>query len=265
MCFNVLTMSALGATGVESLSTGEFYEELTRIDFSAEGPRIRTYSVDLDPAAFIGSLSVSNELVSVSSSDGAVSHVRENPVASAADNSASSRYFSPHSDGIYLPEVPGIVVLHCVDPGSSGIPTVFVDTKDIIGALADHERLEDAKDYEFIFRNKQGLDFARPLIEVSPTTGEPVMNSAIATPQCLLHPVAASGKTQEDADALSSLLEEIVTEEVPIESHTWQRDDAVVFDNVRLIHGRGLSEHKFLQTSDVQRHLHRIWLARKQA
>ena len=37
---------------------------------------------------------------------------------------------------------------------------------------------------------------------------------------------------------------------------------AVVFDNLRLIHDRGLPEHKKLEVSDTQRHLHRIWLSR---
>jgi alpha-ketoglutarate-dependent taurine dioxygenase len=257
-------MQSLGVTGAEPLSTGQFYEELARVDFSQEGPRIRTFSVDLDPVAFIGSLSVGNVLTPIASSDGIVSHVRENPLASTADNSGTSRYFSLHTDGKYLPEVPEMVVLHCVNPGTSEIPTVFVDTKDIIDTLQDIDRLDEAKEYDLIFRNKDGLDFIRPLLEINPKNGEPVMNIAIASPQCHLRPLADSGRTQADADKFYALLEKIAEEDISTLPHTWRKNDAVVFDNLRLVHGRGLPEHKMLEISDFQRHLHRIWLSRKQ-
>jgi alpha-ketoglutarate-dependent taurine dioxygenase len=257
-------MPLMDTTKAEPLSTSAFYEELIGIDFNQEGPRIRTYSVELDPASLIGSLSVSNVLMSIESSDGAVSHVRDNPAAGTADNSASSRYFFLHTDGKYLQEVPEMVVLHCVDPGTSEIPTVFVDTKDIMDVLQKTDRLDEARGYEFIFRNKGGINFVRPLIEINPVNSESVMNIAVGSPQCHLRPQDDSDRTQREADEFYDLLEAIVEEDVPIASHTWRRNDAVVFDNSRLIHGRGLAEHKSLEISDVQRHLHRIWLSRKQ-
>ena len=256
-------MQLINVRGAEPISTSQFYEELTRIDFSEEGPRIRTFSVDLDPVAFMGHVSVGKVLTPIASSDGTVSHVRENPLASAGDNSATSRYFSLHTDGKYLAEVPEMVVLHGVDPGTSEIPTVFVDTKDIIDTLQGIDRLDEAKGYDLIFRNKDGVDFVRPLLEVNPNNGEPVMNIAIASPQCHLRPLAGSGRPQADADQFYDLLERIVEEGINTTSHTWRKNDAVVFDNLRLIHGRGLPEHKILQTSDFKRHLHRIWLSRK--
>lgn len=257
-------MQSLDARGAEPVSTSQFYEELTRVDFSEEGPRIRTFSVDLDPVAFIGSLSVGNVFMPIASSDGTVSHVRENPLASAADNSATSRYFSLHTDGKYLPEVPEMVVLHCVDPGTSEIPTVFVDTKDIIDTLQGIDRLDEAKEYDLVFRNKDGIDFVRPLLEINPKNGEPVMNIAIASPQCHLRPLADSDRTQANANKFYDLLEKIAEADIPTSLHIWKKSDAVVFDNLRLVHGRGLPEHKTLETSDFQRHLHRIWLSRRQ-
>ena len=246
-----------------ALSTSEFYDELIKIDFSKEGPRSRMYSVGLDPIVLMGAISLGNVLTSISSSDGDVSHVKENPAAAAADNSASSRHFSLHSDGIYLPKVPEIVVLHCVNPGTSEIPTIFVDTKDIIDTLESIDRLDEAKEYDHVFRNKEGTDFVRPLVEMNPKSGESVMNVAIGSPQCHLQPAAGSSRTQAEANAFYDLLDEIAAEDAAVLPHTWEKNDAVVFDNLRLVHGRGLPEHKTLEISDIQRHLHRIWLSRK--
>lgn len=258
-------MQALSVIEAGPLSTSEFCEELTGIDFSKEGPRIRSYKVDLEPITFIGTLSLSTMLIPIESSDGVISNVRENPGANAADNSASSGYFSLHTDGKYLPVVPEMVILHCVDPGNSEIPTVFVDTKDILDVLQDTDRLEEAKLYDLIFRNKDGIDFVRPLMEANPINGEPVMNIAIASPQCHLRPRDEGDKPQGDADKFYELLEEIVEQHTPAVSHAWQNNDVIVFDNLRLIHGRGLPEHKLVETSDAQRHLHRIWLSRSRA
>lgn len=245
------------------LTSFEFAEELSVIDFSQEGPRIRAYKVELDPISFMGFITLGNVLSPISSSDGPVSHVRENPLASLADNSATSKYFSLHTDGKYLPNVPEMVLLHCINPGTSEIPTVFVDTKDIIEKLQEIERLDEAKEYDLVFRNKDGVDFIRPVLETNPKNGEPVMNVALASPQCQLVPAINSTKTASDAKNYYDLLDKIAEDDIPTFAHIWEQDDAVVFDNLRLIHGRGLPEHKILQTSDFQRHLHRIWLRRR--
>ena len=246
----------------ESISTQKFYEELGRIDFSKEGPRIKIFDVDLDTDSFVKLLSENKILKPIASSDGVISHVRENPEASVSDYSRSSRYFGLHTDGQYLPEVPEIVILHCADPGKSEIPTVFADTHDIIEVLRKNNQLEEAKEYEFIFVNKKGAEFIRPLLETRSSNNELIMNIAIASPKCRLRPLSGSRKTQEDADRFYELLGEIAEKNLKIISHTWKKNNAVVFDNLRLIHGRGLPEHKNLDVSDAQRHLHRIWLSR---
>ena len=127
----------------ESISTQKFFEELTEIDFSKEGPRLKIFDVDLDIESFVRLLSESKVLVPIASSDGIISHVKENPEADISDYSRSSRYFLLHTDGQYLPAVPEIVILHCVDAGATEIPTVFADTKDIIDILRSTDRLSD--------------------------------------------------------------------------------------------------------------------------
>lgn len=100
------------ADGGELLSTEQFCQELAGIDFREEGPRMRTYGIDMDPELMLGALVTSDELEPIASSDGLISHVRENPSAHAADNSGSSRYYSLHTDGQYLPTVPEMAVLY---------------------------------------------------------------------------------------------------------------------------------------------------------
>jgi alpha-ketoglutarate-dependent taurine dioxygenase len=260
-------LSAAGAramaNGGEFLSTEQFCQELAGIDFREEGPRIRTYGVDMDPELMLGALVASDELEPITSSDGLISHVRENPSAHAADNSGSSRYFSLHTDGQYLPTVPEMAVLYCVDPGTSEIPTVFVDTKDILAILQRRDLLQQARGYEHVFRNKHGRDFVRPLIETKPGSDELVMNVALASPQCHLRPVEGSDRTQQDADTFYNLLQEIAEQDIATQSHTWRQNDAVVFDNQRLVHGRGLPEQRDLDTSDSERHLLRMWIRRR--
>ncbi len=128
-------------------------------------------------------------------------------MAHMADNSGTSRYFSLHTDGIYLQKAPEMVVLHCIDPGTSEIPTVFVDTRDIINVLQASGRLDEAKDYELVFRNKEGIDYVRPLLEMSPKSGEPVMNIALASPKCHLRPNVNGSRAQAEVD-LKRLQEE---------------------------------------------------------
>lgn len=247
----------------EPLSNEDFYVALTGIDFRNEGPRLRVLCAYLEPVSFLGSVSMGDTFTPIASSDGYVSHVRENAEAATDDNSASSRYFSLHTDGKYLPKVPEVVILHCVDPGTTEIPTVFVDTKDIMEVLRVTDRLEEARGYDLVFRNKDGVEFVRPLIETNPTNGEQVMNIAIGSPQCHLRPHYDNGRSQEDADHFYGQLEKITEQDIPKLSHQWKKNDAIIFDNLRLIHGRGLPEHKTLTISDIQRHLHRIWLNRK--
>ncbi|OGI95456.1 hypothetical protein A2917_02765 [Candidatus Nomurabacteria bacterium RIFCSPLOWO2_01_FULL_42_17] len=249
----------------ESMSTKKFYEELIKIDFSKEGPRLKIFDVDLDAESFIKLLSESEILTPIASSDGIISHVKESPEAGASDYSRSSRYFGLHTDGQYLTKVPEIVVLHCVDAGTSDIPTVFGDTKDIIDILRNTSQLEEAKEYEFLFRKKEGLEFVRPLLEKRYQNDELIMNIAVASPKCCLRPLPGSSKTQEDADKFYDLLGEIAEKNLKIIPHTWKKNSAIVFDNLRLIHGRGLLEHKNLGTHDIQRHLHRIWVSRNKS
>ncbi len=204
----------------ESMSTRKFYEELTKVDFSKEGPRLKIFDVDLDAESFTKLLSESKVLIPIPSSDGVVSHVRENPAAEASDYSRSSRYFGLHTDGQYLPAVPEIVILHCANAGTTEIPTVFADTKDIIDVLGSTDRLEEAKEYEFVFRNKKGLEFVRPLLETRPPNSELIMNIAIASVKCCLRPLPGSSKTQEEADKFYDLLGQIAEQNLKIILHT---------------------------------------------
>ncbi len=248
----------------ESLSTAGFLKELDNIDFAKEGPRIRKFSVELDPNELERLINENSSLSMVESSDGFISNVRETPNANPLDHSKSSGYFLMHTDGQYLPKVPEMVVLHCVDPGTSEMPTVFLDTQDILDILKKNNKLDEAQEYQFVFKNKKGIEFRRPLIEGHPITKEPLMNIAIASPQCRLEVLPTSSKTQENADEFYKMIGETVEKELKYTPYTWKKNDTIVFDNLRLVHGRGMSENSNPSSVDNQRHLYRIWLNHKE-
>lgn len=249
---------------METLSTTAFYQELAAIDFTKEGSRLRVFNVDLDPSNLVSLINEGNSLAVVKSSDGAISNVKEILGSNPLDNSQSSRYFLLHTDGQYLPKVPEMVILYCVHPGISEMPTVFIDTQAILRILQKSDKLQEAQEYVFVFKNKKGLEFRRNLIEQHPTTQELLMNIAIASPQCHLEPLPTSNKHQNDADEFYQLLGEIVQQHLLYITHDWKKNDLVVFDNLRLVHGRGLPKHTPTQVAaDQQRHLYRIWLSHK--
>lgn len=246
----------------ELLTAERFSRELVTTNFNVDGPRIRVYGVNMDAESMLEAIAHNDGLELISSSDGLISHVKDNPNAHIADNSGSSRYFSLHTDGQYLPTIPEMAVLYCVDPGTSEVPTVFVDTKDILDVLRDTGRIHETESYEHVFRNKYGQVFIRPLVEINPGTSEPVMNVALASPQCHLRPIEGAGATQQDADNFYDLLQEIAEQQIIPQLHAWRENDAVVFDNRRLIHGRGLVANKNMDISDASRHLLRVWIRR---
>lgn len=245
---------------IETLSTDSFYKELSNIDFRENGPRIRTFSVDLEPRRLVELVSANTKFTMIESSDGVISHVKETLHANPLDNSKSSGYFVLHTDGNYLEKVPEIVILHCIDPGKSEMPTVFLDTEELLNLLKVENKLDEAKEYQFVFKNKKGIEYRRPLVEEHSITGELLMNIAIASAQCHLEASLESTKTQIDADRFYELLGTLVEKKLTRIPFYWKKNDVVVFDNLKLIHGRGLPEQNHTEFVDTERHLCRMWL-----
>ncbi|MEI8224016.1 MAG: TauD/TfdA family dioxygenase [bacterium] len=246
------------------LSTAEFYGKLANVDFSLPGPRLKVFSVDFNPGEFERLVNTSYLLTPVENSDGVVSHVRETPGSHKLDHSRSSNYFLLHTDGNYLKKVPEMVILHCAHPGNSDTPTILADTKEIIDALRDLGKLDEAKEYQFVFKNKNNIEFRRPLIEQRSSNGELLMNIAIESPQCYLEPLPRTNKTETEAAQFYDLINTLAKEKLDYIVHHWKKNDLIVFDNLRLIHGRGLKNDNLnLDISDNERHLHRIWLNRQ--
>lgn len=244
------------------MNTSDFYTSLMRADFADQPVQVFD-GVEFDEKTFLELLESSNDWKIISSSDGPVSHVFEDPMGDAMDHSHTSNYFGLHTDGQYLDEVPPICLLYCADAGSGGTPTVFGDSRLLVKKLEEKGMLELAQEFDFIYTKKEGKEFRRPLIEKNPVNGELVMCVATKSPPIQVVPKQGSMKTQQEADAFFDELSELAESTLELSVHEWKTGQVVAFDNVSLIHGRGLAEQKDQQITDANRHLVRIWLARK--
>jgi alpha-ketoglutarate-dependent taurine dioxygenase len=241
-----------------SYSIEQFVRELSEIDF-VKDPRPKIFrKVNFSIPEFTDSVT-ENGFAIVHSSDGTVSHVIESQ-SEGLDNSHASGYFGFHTDGQYLPHVPHLVILHCKEEGDGDIPTIFSDSNDIIEILRIYNKLHEAHEYEFVFKDRHGIEHTRPILEPHVLTGEAVMNIALGSAQCRLQPVSGSIKTEAEANDFYQLLSEIAAR-IPSHLHTWQKGDTIVFDNQRLLHARGYPQSE--KKSGAKRHLYRIWLNKK--
>lgn len=239
------------------MTTEEFINSLKILDLQKEP--FRVFEIDsFEPDKFTALIGASNDFVIEPSSDGLVSQVFEDRYAAAQDNSRTSRYFCLHTDGQYLPRIPLMALLYCVDPGTANIPTVFADSQEMVRALSEINLLDTAKEFDFIYIKKEGKEYRRPLIEKHLITGEDAMCVVTVSAPIRLVPRVGSTKTLRDAEVFYNELSELAQRVLTLTPHYWQSNQMVVFDNVRLLHGRDLSNRA--SAKDDKRHLIRIWL-----
>ncbi|MDP3705033.1 MAG: TauD/TfdA family dioxygenase [Legionellaceae bacterium] len=221
------------------------------------------FKMHFDVKLFIECVKQSNHIKIAPSTDGVISHVQDNDIANALDHSSSSKYFGWHIDGQYLARVPEIVLLYCIDPGNQNIKTIFADSYSLIKILRRRELLDTAKEFDFIYRKQnEGKDYRLSLINKHPITGDEVIFVGDYSPVIKLVPKIDSNKTLQDAKDFHSILADMVSNELHYKVVEWESGQMIVFDNIRLLHGRGEPEGKYKNRKDPARHLLRIWLNR---
>ncbi len=242
-----------------NLSTEEFVDLLKGPGFEKSG-FWQALPVDFDDSAFLRSIATSPFQIVDSTDEGAISIVKEASGYHERDFSRKSGFFGLHTDGMYYPEVPELGILYCVNAGKGSFPTVFVDTRQLVGTISECIGAEKLQELDMVYTRKTNIEYTRPLLEMHPYTGEFVMNIGL-TPQCRLVPGKGINMTQEEANALYRQLVQLAEDNLTI-VHTWSDNDLVMFDNAVYVHGRGLPNSQSLD-GDSERELKRIWLTRK--
>jgi hypothetical protein len=141
-------------------------------------------------------------------------------------NSLSARYgtgtFPLHTDGAHLPEPPHFLVLACVRPGSSPVPTVLARFDALGLGPAEIEVCEAAP---FLVRNGRRSFYStilapsRPFVRFDSGCMAAINDAAIEITQTIL---ACAGS-------------------LSLPSIEWAPGDILVIDNWQILHGRGRS------------------------
>jgi alpha-ketoglutarate-dependent taurine dioxygenase len=185
-------------------------------------------------------------------SDGDHSVIQDN--GSAVDFSQKGGCFDLHQDGLGNKDLPDIAMLFCVSPGKQANPTFFCDTLEVIEKVAEDEQaFEVLKSLEFVYIDKSGRQQAHPFVAVNSHTGAPY-----------LHLGSRGYLRQQSVDyapsirEISKLLQKIfaLADDATFLEHVWQKGDVAIWDNRRLLHGRGG------QVNDRERKLVRLLLNR---
>lgn len=243
------------------VTTGEFARRFNNVDFEATPIRVWD-EVEFNPEQFSQLTKESYPWYILESSDGPVSHVFEDPRADTKDHSHTNKYFGLHTDGQYLDEVPPQCLLYSVDAGSGNTPTVFADSRHLVQELYRTGAIEDAMQFDFVYTKKEGARFRRPLIEINPLTGEEVMCVVGRSGPIRLVPSHESLKTEKEGDSFLDELSQLAASSLELVVHHWRTQQMVAFDNLSLVHGRGLSEREEV-SPDTRRHLIRMWVGRE--
>jgi len=191
------------------------------------------------------------------SSDGLVSTVIDGDT-SGTDYSRQAAFFDLHTDGLYYAAVPEFVLLYCISPGKHRVPTVFVDTRLVIERMERLGLLDEMREIEMVYRGRDGGEHARPLVEEHPATGELVVNLGARVYFRSMRGSHLSGR--ETTSVVHQMFEQADASAIV---HQWDAQQAILFDNARYVHGRGLNADSML--TDGDRQLKRIWLSRVQA
>jgi alpha-ketoglutarate-dependent taurine dioxygenase len=169
-----------------------------------------------------------------------------------ADKSKRSDHFDYHTDGFYLPEPPALFLLNCENPGTEGIQTSFVNTKELLQKLDD--QLPILRILRFVYIGKTLERYSRPLIEQHPVDRSLITNlvtRGFVEPEVTLGTINRLPDFREINNAMCELYKAIADSTSYV--HTWQAGDTVVCDNVTYIHAR------VADIPDPERKLYRIW------
>jgi alpha-ketoglutarate-dependent taurine dioxygenase len=184
------------------------------------------------------------------SSDGNYSIVRDQE--SHLDFSQKGGFFDLHQDGLGHHNVPDVGILFCVNPGKGTNPTIFCDTLEIIRRLTEDEHtLETMNGLQFVYIDKSGREQIHPFLAMHDLTGEPFLY--LGSRGYLRQRSVDQAPSIRDISNLLNRIFELADNATFLE-HYWQKGNLIIWDNHRLLHGRGC------QTRDRDRRLIRFLL-----
>lgn len=173
---------------------------------------------------------------------------------SRVDFSQKGGFFDLHQDGLQNDKVPDVGILFCANPGEGANPTVFCDTLEIVERLAEDEHvLATLKSLQFVYIDKSGREQIHPFLAVHSLTGKPFLN--LGSRGYLKQRSVDQAPSIRDISNLLNRVFELADNATFLE-HSWQKGDLIVWDNRRLLHGRGW------RTIDRERKLVRVLLSR---
>lgn len=240
---------------VDSAREDETISTDALVDWLSKNQRtitINLLKVDFNPDIFLKRMQDLPSLSVVRSNDGLIAEVIQGEDKN--DKSRDSTKFDLHTDGAYYPIPPELVILHCTNPGTVNIQTIFSDTRKAI-RLLDTADIELLQKLEYYYIGRQGKEYVQPVIEAHFLDQEWVSN---ITARGYVRP-SLSRQSLHDLPGMFDYIPSVQKflrhiEENIMYKHTWKKNDCIIFDNHRFLHGRESDG------VDRKRHLYRIWL-----
>lgn len=242
----------------ERLSTDELAK---RMNVFPEDSYLAVYNdvPDFDPYAFVKLVNEpTSPLMIVSTADGLVGEDFKDDQVTTPDFSRNTKFFDVHKDGLAYPVVPHMFLLHAENAGSLNIPTFFVDSQEVIAGM-EPDDVEQLRKLEMVIEKTNGKVYRHPVVMPHSQTGEPVLY--LASERVVIRPMdrhmstVSARDTARVANTVFDLTIDLRRE------HEWHSGQAVVFDNERLLHGRGVPKRGSKGAQDTRRKLNRIWMA----
>ena len=172
--------------------------------------------------------------------------------------SKTSKDFTPHIDGIDLPVTPRYVALYCVSSGVSDVETYLIDTKKFLDSL-DESEIGILKKLKFVFVDKAGGEYETPVIRYNEDGGYylHLTGRGYFKPEYTYNEKYKENmEFYEYLPVVNKLSAYLGSKENWDFSLILKKDDLLVFDNQRYIHGRCKPQ---VEVRDFERRVVRVY------
>jgi alpha-ketoglutarate-dependent taurine dioxygenase len=161
-----------------------------------------------------------------------------------ADNVAyTSEYLGLHQDLLYLHETPQVQLLHCMENSCAGGESLFADAERVLKLLKTHVRqggpLSTLKSEEIKYGyHKHGQNYTRrkPVFQEHPLDEGEFTNMYWSPPFQDID--EWSGVRLEEWIPAARIVEDLINHKEAVYTHRLQPGECVIFDNLRVLHGR---------------------------
>jgi alpha-ketoglutarate-dependent taurine dioxygenase len=172
----------------------------------------------------------------VESNDGLFSTVKESH--SLDDLSKQSLYFGYHTDGLYLREVPSVVILYCKNPGIGKATTKFIDTRKVASLLIKEYGDSFPGRLKINYVGRGNIVYQKDLLFMHKRSGELCMHWGS---RIFLSPNLADDLSQIPTIRYMHEIHSFIISALDNSSeyeHKWKASDIIAFENTMYIHSR---------------------------